>query len=201
MSHFSLPGDLRQQVRRHKQNKWQLTRGVELDSFVRDFPLDLKMAIKRHICLPSLQRLFLCALDPKTPQLPFSTRTVKALTDVQAFALVADDLLFLASQFRSFCSRHVQNTFRYYSHHRRTRAARYIQSAWRKHWKRKQKNILEDKSKREQDANGTSTLSLGASIYVSRFSSNSLRNLRRNHNTDVSTPMMQQSLPLGKVFS
>ncbi|KAI3731857.1 hypothetical protein L1987_63047 [Smallanthus sonchifolius] len=165
MSHFSLPGDLRQQVRRHKQNKWQLT-----------------------------QELFLCALDPKTPQLPFSTRTVKALTDVQAFALVADDLLFLASQFRSFCSRHVQNTFRYYSHHRRTRAARYIQSAWRKHWKRKQKNILEDKSKRQQDANGTSTLSLGASIYVSRFSSNSLRNLRRNHNVDVSTPKCSHSL-------
>ncbi|KAI3731858.1 hypothetical protein L1987_63050 [Smallanthus sonchifolius] len=149
------------------------------------------------------EELFSWALDHKTPQLPFSTRTVKAVTDVQAFALVADDLLFLASQFRSFHS-----TTHITGGHGQP-------ATYRLHggnWKRKQENILEDKSKRLQDASGTSTLSLGASIYVSRFSSNSLRNLRRNHDVDVSTPklelmlqkptqpMMQQSLPLGKML-
>ncbi|KAF5756983.1 putative IQ motif, EF-hand binding, rmlC-like jelly roll, cyclic nucleotide-binding protein [Helianthus annuus] len=134
-------------------------------------------------------------LDPRSQQqLPFSTRTVKSHTDVQAFALVADELLFVASQFRRrLHSRVLLHTFRFYSQQWRTWAASYIQSAWRRHCKRKQEKIFEEQNKRLQDAlatgSETSTLSIGASIYVSRFSSNALRILRRNriYNSQIST--------------
>ncbi|KAL8209405.1 hypothetical protein R6Q57_006137 [Mikania cordata] len=273
MSYLSLPEDLRQQVRRHKRYKWKITRGVELDSFVRDLPWDLRIAIKRHICGPSLKRvpmfekmddhlldamcdrlklvlytknsyllregdparemifitrgevesittdggrdgfynrtclkagdfcgeeLLTWALDPKAKSqpLPFSTRTVKTLTNVQAFALVVDELLFVASQFRRLHSRVMLHTFRFYSQQWRTWAACYIQTAWRRHCKRKLVRILEQKSKRLQDALATSsetaTLSIGASIYVSRFSSNALRILRHNqmYNAQASTRVL-----------
>ncbi|KAJ0637534.1 putative cyclic nucleotide-binding domain, rmlC-like jelly roll [Helianthus annuus] len=78
--------------------------------------------------------------DPRS-QLPFYTRTAQALMDVQAFALVADDLLFLASQFSSFRSRRVQYAFRFCSHEWRTWAACYIQTAWRTHCKRKREKM------------------------------------------------------------
>lgn len=52
------------------------------------------------------------ALDPRSQRIPFSTRTVRAVTDVQAFALVADELLFVASQFRLLHRRRLQHTFR-----------------------------------------------------------------------------------------
>ncbi|KAG2308207.1 hypothetical protein Bca52824_027955 [Brassica carinata] len=67
------------------------------------------------------------ALDPKSgSNLPSSTRTVKALTEVEAFALIADELKFVASQFRRLHSRQVQHTFRFYSQQWRTWAACFI---------------------------------------------------------------------------
>nr|CAB3469568.1 unnamed protein product [Digitaria exilis] len=78
------------------------------------------------------------ALVPKsTVNLPSSTRTVKAILEVEAFALRAEDLRFVASQFRRLHSRKLQHTFRYYSHHWRTWAACFIQHAWRRHKRRK----------------------------------------------------------------
>lgn len=58
------------------------------------------------------EELLTWALAPPTPTLPFSTRTVQALTDVEAFALSVDDLMFVASQFKRLHSRHLQHTFR-----------------------------------------------------------------------------------------
>ena len=53
------------------------------------------------------------ALDPNlSSTLPISTRTVKPLTDVEAFALKAEHLRFVASQFRRMHSRRFQHTFR-----------------------------------------------------------------------------------------
>ncbi|KAI7746967.1 hypothetical protein M8C21_030485, partial [Ambrosia artemisiifolia] len=75
------------------------------------------------------KELLTWARDPKSQQRPFSTRTVKALTDVQGFTLVVDDLLFITSQFG-------QHDFRYYSKQWRTWAACFIQAAWWKHCKR-----------------------------------------------------------------
>ncbi|KAI3719534.1 hypothetical protein L6452_20436 [Arctium lappa] len=277
MSHVSLPEELRERVRRHKQYKWKITRGVELDSFVKDLPWDLRRDIKRHLCLFSLMRvplfekmdehlldamcdrlkpvlytensriilegdpvpemlfitrgevlsvttdggrtgffnsiklkagdfcgdeLLTWALDPATRILPFSTRTVQAVTDVQAFALVADELLFVASQFRRLHSRSLQHTFRFYSQQWRTWAACYIQSAWRSHCKRKQEEALKEQNKRSQNAlatsRETSTLSIGGIVNVSRFSSNALRSLRRNYmyNAEVSATKLHTLFPL-----
>jgi cyclic nucleotide gated channel len=78
------------------------------------------------------------ALVPKpTTNLPSSTRTVKALIEVEAFSLQAEDLKFVASQFRRLHSKKLQHTFRYYSHHWRTWASCFIQAAWRRYKRRK----------------------------------------------------------------
>ncbi|XP_077238246.1 cyclic nucleotide-gated ion channel 17-like [Tasmannia lanceolata] len=78
------------------------------------------------------------ALLPKsTLHLPSSTRTVRALVEVEAFALQAEDLKFVANQFRRLHSKKLQHTFRFYSHHWRTWAACFIQAAWRRFKRRK----------------------------------------------------------------
>lgn len=69
--------------------------------------------------------------------LPSSTRTVRALTEVEAFALRADELKFVASQFKRLHSKKLQHAFRYYSHQWRTWAACFIQTAWRRYFKKK----------------------------------------------------------------
>ncbi|XP_020588369.1 probable cyclic nucleotide-gated ion channel 5 [Phalaenopsis equestris] len=62
------------------------------------------------------EELLTWALDPKAgANLPSSTRTVRSLTEVEAFALMADELKFVAGQFRRLHSRQVQHTFRFYS--------------------------------------------------------------------------------------
>nr|CAB3448169.1 unnamed protein product [Digitaria exilis] len=87
------------------------------------------------------------ALVPKpTTNLPSSTRTVRALIEVEAFSLQADDLKFVASQFRRLHSKKLQHTFRYYSHHWRTWASCFIQAAWRRYKRRK---MAKDLSMRE----------------------------------------------------
>jgi len=52
-------------------------------------------------------------LPSSTDNLPSSTRTVKALTDVEAFALQADDLKYVATQFKRLQSKKIQHAFRY----------------------------------------------------------------------------------------
>ncbi|XP_050885322.1 probable cyclic nucleotide-gated ion channel 5 [Lathyrus oleraceus] len=70
------------------------------------------------------EELLTWALDPKSgSNLPSSTRTVRALMEVEAFALTAEELKFVASQFRRLHSRQVQHTFRFYSQQWRTWAA------------------------------------------------------------------------------
>lgn len=84
------------------------------------------------------EELLTWALDPKAASnFPPSTRTVKALTEVEAFALTADELKFITSQFRRIHSRQVQQTFRFYSQQWRTWAATFIQAAWRRYSRRK----------------------------------------------------------------
>ena len=59
------------------------------------------------------EELLTWALDPNAaPSLPISTRTVVSKTEVEAFALMADDLKFVASQFRRLHSKQLQHTFR-----------------------------------------------------------------------------------------
>ncbi|PKA56984.1 Putative cyclic nucleotide-gated ion channel 9 [Apostasia shenzhenica] len=131
------------------------------------------------------EELLTWALDPKSgANLPSSTRTVKALTEVEAFALIADELKFVASQFRRLHSRQVQHTFRLYSQQWRTWAACFIQAAWRRYCKRK---LAELRRKEEEEEAGIgdlagSSASLGATIYASRFAANALRGLHKFRN-------------------
>ncbi|TQD81755.1 hypothetical protein C1H46_032689 [Malus baccata] len=69
--------------------------------------------------------------------LPSSTRTVRALTEVEASALRAEDLKFVAGQFKRLHSKKLQHAFRYYSHQWRTWGGCFIQAAWRRFRKRK----------------------------------------------------------------
>ncbi|XP_039687060.1 protein CNGC15c [Medicago truncatula] len=85
------------------------------------------------------EELLTWALDPRPSViLPSSTRTVKAFSEVEAFALIAEDLKFVASQFRRLHSKQLRHKFRFYSHQWRTWAACFIQAAWRRHKKRKE---------------------------------------------------------------
>ncbi|CAL5206576.1 unnamed protein product [Lathyrus oleraceus] len=130
------------------------------------------------------EELLTWALDPhSSSNLPISTRTVQTILEVEAFALKADDLKFVASQFRRLHSKKLRHTFRFYSQQWRTWAACFIQAAWRRYCKKKLEESLIEEENRLQDAlakaGGTST-SLGATIYASRFAANALRLLRRN---------------------
>ncbi|KAL3030754.1 hypothetical protein AAZX31_03G235900 [Glycine max] len=140
------------------------------------------------------EELLTWALDPNSSSnLPISTRTVETISEVEAFALMADDLKFVASQFRRLHSKQLQHAFRFYSSQWKTWAATFIQAAWRRYWKKKIERSLCKAEADLQDALANeegSSLSLGATIYASRFAVNALRNLRENsrHNT------MQQRL-------
>ncbi|XP_010261582.1 PREDICTED: cyclic nucleotide-gated ion channel 1 [Nelumbo nucifera] len=130
------------------------------------------------------EELLTWALDPhSSSNLPISTRTVRALTEVEAFSLMADDLKFVASQFRRLHSKQLRHTFRFYSQQWRTWAACFIQAAWRRYCKKKLEESLRQEEDRLQDALAKgvgSSPSLGATIYASRFAANALRLLKRN---------------------
>ncbi|CAI9775067.1 unnamed protein product [Fraxinus pennsylvanica] len=130
------------------------------------------------------EELLTWALDPhSSANLPISTRTVRALAEVEAFALMADDLKFVASQFRRLHSKQLRHSFRFYSQQWRTWAACFIQAAWRRYYRKKLEESLWEEENRLKDAlvkGGGSSPSLGATIYASRFAANALRLLRRN---------------------
>ncbi|KAI4356016.1 hypothetical protein L6164_000070 [Bauhinia variegata] len=150
------------------------------------------------------EELLTWALDPKSgSNLPSSTRTVMAIHEVEAFALEAEELKFVASQFRRLHSRQVQQTFRFYSQQWRTWAACFIQAAWRRYSRRKiaekrrreeeeEEAYLTDSDYEEEDddddqralitrtdrESGSSSqfgLGIKSTIYASRFAANALR--------------------------
>ncbi|KAL6601416.1 hypothetical protein ACP70R_044636 [Stipagrostis hirtigluma subsp. patula] len=138
------------------------------------------------------EELLTWALLPKTNvHFPLSTRTVRSLTEVEAFALRAEDLKFVANQFRRLHSKKLQHTFRFYSHHWRTWAACFIQAAWRQHQRRKLAESLSrlesyswwsedhpaaDKPKHDgASSSGTRTLAEGAIAHMHKLASASRR--------------------------
>ncbi|ONI23395.1 hypothetical protein PRUPE_2G186700 [Prunus persica] len=146
------------------------------------------------------EELLTWALDPNSStNLPISTRTVEAKTEVEAFALMADDLKFVASQFRRLHSKQLQHTFRFYSLQWRTWSACFIQAAWRRHCKRKLEKSLREAEDRLQDAltrEAGSSPSLLATVYASKFAANALRNLRQNGKRDTRpSPTLLPLLP------
>lgn len=158
------------------------------------------------------EELLAWALLPKsTVNLPSSTRTVKTLVEVEAFALRAEDLKFVANQFRRLHSKKLQHTFRFYSYHWRTWAACFIQAAWRRCKKRKMdKNLsmmesfscthdeqVADETEHEEEeySNLSSTSSqakqnLGVTILASRFAANTRRGAQKIK--DVEMPKLQK---------
>ncbi|KAH7850429.1 hypothetical protein Vadar_032749 [Vaccinium darrowii] len=73
------------------------------------------------------EELLAWALDPhSSTNLPISTITVQALTEVEAFVLKADNLTFMASKFNWLHNQQLRHKFRFYSHQWRMWAACYI---------------------------------------------------------------------------
>ncbi|CAH9095744.1 unnamed protein product [Cuscuta epithymum] len=133
------------------------------------------------------EELLTWALMPNmNSNLPSSTRTVKSLTEVEAFALRAEDLKFVANQFKRLHSKKLQHAFRCYSHQWRTWGACFIQAAWRRY---KRKRLAEELARQESlactkymdmdgDDDGDSIFEdsnaqhLGATILASKFAAN-----------------------------
>ncbi|MBA0816917.1 hypothetical protein Gohar_001528 [Gossypium harknessii] len=152
------------------------------------------------------EELLTWALDPKTgASLPTSTRTVKALTEVEAFALIAEELKFVAGQFRRLHSRQVQHTFRFHSQQWRTWAACFIQAAWRRYSKRKIMEELRRKEEEEEAAaagsdgtrnnSGGGSYSIGATFLASKFAANALRGIHRNRNAKSAKELVKLQKP------
>ncbi|KAL5544233.1 hypothetical protein UlMin_008017 [Ulmus minor] len=157
------------------------------------------------------EELLTWALVPNSSlNLPCSTRTVKSLTEVEAFALQAEDLKFVASQFKRLHSKKLQQAFRYYSHQWRTWGTCYMQVAWRRYKKRKMAMELArqedyyysyvlDQDNNEtladyEDTNGGKSSAmdahnvqhLGATVLASKFAANT----RRGVNQKVAIPVL-----------
>ncbi|KAK6117115.1 hypothetical protein DH2020_049160 [Rehmannia glutinosa] len=120
---------------------------------------------------------------------PASTRTVKCTTEVEAFALRADDLKFFANQFKRLHSKKLQHAFRYYSHQWRTWGACIVQAAWRRYRRRKLAEELlrhesdmydylqlseeeDDDGAFNDDPSSTESNALTATLLASKFAAN-----------------------------
>ncbi|XP_057836809.2 probable cyclic nucleotide-gated ion channel 5 [Cryptomeria japonica] len=137
------------------------------------------------------EELLTWALDPKSgASLPSSTRTVKALSEVEVFSLRAEDLKFVATQFRRLHSKQVQHTFRFHSQHWRTWAACFIQATWRSHCRRKHAEYLLSKQYKLPSAmvvdNSTVSPNFKAAFYASYFATDALHGMHRNRNMKLS---------------
>uniref|UniRef100_A0A7N0V2M0 Cyclic nucleotide-binding domain-containing protein n=1 Tax=Kalanchoe fedtschenkoi TaxID=63787 RepID=A0A7N0V2M0_KALFE len=147
------------------------------------------------------EELLAWALLPKsTLNLPSSTRTVRAVSEVEAFALRAEDLKFVANQFRRLHSKKLQHTFRFYSYHWRTWAACFIQAAWRRYKKRVLANLLStresfsyqmEEEEEEEAGYKTGSSALGVTILASRFAKNTRRGAAQKMK-DVELPKFQK---------
>ncbi|TYK31361.1 putative cyclic nucleotide-gated ion channel 14 isoform X2 [Cucumis melo var. makuwa] len=154
------------------------------------------------------EELLAWALLPKSSiSLPSSTRTVRAITEVEAFALRAEDLKFVANQFRRLHSKKLQHTFRFYSYHWRTWAACFIQAAWRRFKRRviaKSLSLQEsfsltpekpvaDEAEQGEEGHNTPRSSysqakqnLGVTILASRFAANTRRGAQKLKDVNLS---------------
>ncbi|KAF6169369.1 hypothetical protein GIB67_016539 [Kingdonia uniflora] len=171
------------------------------------------------------EELLTWALMPTSSlNLPSSTRTVQALSEVEAFALRAEDLKFVASQFKRLHSKRLQQAFRFYSHQWRTWGACFVQAAWRRYKKRrlakelaKQESlysmlnsdhennngyeVVGDDGGEERfvldDDNNVQHLGVGATVLASKFAANTRRGV--NQKVKADNPA-STSLKMPKLF-
>ncbi|KAL1818986.1 hypothetical protein DCAR_0415218 [Daucus carota subsp. sativus] len=150
------------------------------------------------------EELLTWALDPRPSViLPSSTRTVKAISEVEAFALIAEDLKFVASQFRRLHSKQLRHKFRFYSHQWRTWGACFLQAAWRRYKKRK---ITAELKARENPAAAQSEASRdkkvpspgsGFALYAARMTASTRRgvNIHPGSSTGVVNSLQKPEEP------
>ncbi|KAF5740356.1 putative cyclic nucleotide-gated ion channel 18 [Tripterygium wilfordii] len=171
------------------------------------------------------EELLTWALVPNSSlSLPSSTQTVRALTEVEAFALRAEDLKFVAHQFKRLQSKKLQHAFRNYSHQWRTWGACFIQSAWRRFKKKKLAKELarhessgylsipdediyyntevgsgfyEDEGGEGSSADVNNAQHLGATILASKFAANTRRGA---HQKPPVVDTASTSLKMPKLF-
>ncbi|CAH8337230.1 unnamed protein product [Eruca vesicaria subsp. sativa] len=157
--------------------------------------------------------------------LPLSTRTVRTLSEVEAFALRAEDLKFVANQFRRLHSKKLQHAFRYYSHQWRAWGTGFIQAAWRRYMKRKLAMELarqeegdeyyyddddddggyqygEDmpESSNNADDNSSNNQNLSATILASKFAANTKRGVLGNQRGSSRIDPDDPTLKMPKMF-
>uniref|UniRef100_A0A2P2NZK9 Uncharacterized protein MANES_11G147300 n=1 Tax=Rhizophora mucronata TaxID=61149 RepID=A0A2P2NZK9_RHIMU len=144
------------------------------------------------------EELLTWALDPRPSViLPSSTRTVKAISEVEAFALSAEDLTFVASQFRRLHSKQLRHKFRFYSHQWRTWAACFIQAAWSRYQKRKgaaELKAIENPAAPEPVPTSSES---GLAMYAARLAVSTKRGVIKHCDSDSSivTPLQKPAEP------
>ncbi|KAK3205977.1 hypothetical protein Dsin_020023 [Dipteronia sinensis] len=145
------------------------------------------------------EELLTWALDPRPSViLPSSTRTAKSISEVEAFALRAEDLKFVASQFRRLHSKQLRHKFRFYSHQWRTWAACFIQAAWRRFKKRKEAAQLRAKENPApvQTHQSPQPHQSGLSVYAARLAASTRRaNKHSGSDSDVVTSLQKPAEP------
>ncbi|TVU49005.1 hypothetical protein EJB05_00295, partial [Eragrostis curvula] len=144
------------------------------------------------------EELLTWALDPKAgANYPLSTRTVRAISEVEAFALRAEELKFVAGQFRRLHSKQLQQTFRFYSQQWRTWASCFIQAAWRRYLKRKaaEQRRREEEEYADAVAAASSSSSLTTTLLVSRFAKNAMRGRQRQRSVGESSTLIVMPKP------
>ncbi|XP_010542586.1 PREDICTED: putative cyclic nucleotide-gated ion channel 15 isoform X2 [Tarenaya hassleriana] len=133
------------------------------------------------------EELLTWALDPRPiVVLPSSTRTVKAISEVEAFALRAEDLKFVASQFRRLHSKQLRHKFRFYSHQWRTWAACFIQAAFRRYKKRKFASGLRPK----EEFHGENSFK-PSNAYIARFVANGRKFTRSESDSSMASSIQK----------
>ncbi|MED6124333.1 Cyclic nucleotide-gated ion channel 1, variant 2 [Stylosanthes scabra] len=153
------------------------------------------------------EELLTWALDPNSPpNLPISTRTVETISEVEAFALMADDLKVVISQFqRTIISKQLQHTFRFYSRQWRTWAACFIQAAWHRYWRKKAEKALLEAEEVQPFGNedgytnsSSSSPSFVATVFAQKFAAKALRPIRsgkRSNKVQPPTHRLLRRLP------
>ncbi|XP_058188281.1 cyclic nucleotide-gated ion channel 18-like [Rhododendron vialii] len=155
------------------------------------------------------EELLTWALMPNPSiNLPSSTRTVRTLSEVEAFALRSEDLKYVGNQFKRLHSKKLQHAFRYYSHQWRTWGGCYIQAAWRRHKKKKlakelalqESSFYDMEADENNDDNGNHGLGqhLGATFLASKFAKNTRKGAVNNQKAQVVDSA--SSLKMPKLF-
>ncbi|KAJ0670956.1 putative cyclic nucleotide-binding domain, Ion transport domain, rmlC-like jelly roll [Helianthus annuus] len=132
------------------------------------------------------EELLTWALDPRPSVIiPSSTRTVTAISEVEAFALTSEDLRFVATQFRKLHNKKLRHTFRVHSHQWRTWAACFIQAAWKRYKRRKEAGLI--RANTHTTKNKSTRKELGLSILAT--------SLRRGQGYDDGDDIIRSPIP------